>query len=266
MRPHLATFVLAAVACSGAAPDIKTPAQLRIAAAQQVLVANPRSAPAYLELATGYVRLARENDDVRLLDQADQTLLKSPQDLSGNYDAQKLRVAIALGRHDYAGALTLATALNRRAPDDIPVWGFLVQANMALGNYSEAEKQAQWMLDLLPGNGPGLGQAAELREVYGDLEGAIEFSTEAYRRVSENDSEERASLLTENAHRQLIAGNLAGARENLDRALKLLPEYPPALLNLARLRTAERNYPEAADLLARRNQHMQSTGSLYGWA
>src|ERR1043166_5761139 len=44
----------------------------------------------------------------------------------------------------------------RRVPDDILVWGYLADADIALGDYDDAEKSAQWMLDLRPGNIPGL--------------------------------------------------------------------------------------------------------------
>ena len=51
------------------------------------------------------------------------------------------------------------------------VYGFLVDAYAELGDYAEAEKAAQWMLDLRPGNVPGLTRAAYLRELFGDLDG-----------------------------------------------------------------------------------------------
>ena len=62
--------------------------------------------------------------------------------------------------------LELAEQLNQRAPDDVVVYGFLVDANVELGNYDAAVDAAQWMLDLHPGNVPALTRAAYLRELH----------------------------------------------------------------------------------------------------
>ena len=70
------------------------------------------------------------------------------------------RVWLLLGKHEFAAALEAAKELNRKLPDDVMLYGFLTDANVELGNYKEAETAAQWMLDLKPGNMPGLTHAA----------------------------------------------------------------------------------------------------------
>ena len=77
-------------------------------------------------------------------------------------------VWLLLGNHEFAAAVEKATALNKRAPDDVMVWGFLTDANVELGNYADAEKAAQWMLNLRPRNLPAMTRAAYLRELFGD--------------------------------------------------------------------------------------------------
>ena len=62
------------------------------------------------------------------------------------------------------------------------VYGMLTDANIELGKYAEAEKSAQWMLDLRPGNIPALTRAAYLRELFGDIEGALELMQQAFGR------------------------------------------------------------------------------------
>jgi len=64
----------------------------------------------------------------------------------------------------------------------------------APANDAEAERDAQWILDLRPGSRLGFVKAAAVRERFGDREGAIEFLDEAARRTSPNDSGERAWL------------------------------------------------------------------------
>ena len=61
-----------------------------------------------------------------------------------------------LGRHEFTAALEAAKKLSQKMPDDVMLHGFLTDANVELGNYKEAEVAAQWMLDLKPGNTPGL--------------------------------------------------------------------------------------------------------------
>lgn len=78
-----------------------------------------------------------------------------------------------LGRHEFAEALALARTLSEQVPDDLLVYGFLTDAHAELGQYKEAEEACQWMLDLRPGNIPALTRAAYLRELFGDIEGAI---------------------------------------------------------------------------------------------
>ncbi len=250
----------------GLMASAETPAEQHVAAAQHVIRTNPKSSQAYNDLAAALTRRTRETGHVRFLGQAETAVQQAIQLQPGNYDSQKIRIAILLARHQYTQALEAAKDLNHRVPDDIPVWGLLADANIALGNYADAEKDAQWMQDLRPANGPAFIEAARLREVYGDLEGALDFLAEGMRRTSENEVEEQAYLLTRSAHLQLLAGNTKSAGEMLAQALKLFPDYHLALWNLAQLRTSESNYSEAAALLKRRNEAVQSSASLYDLA
>src|SRR4029077_12950023 len=114
-----------------------------------------------------------------------------------NRETHKVQVWALLGRHEFAMALPLAQELNRQAPDDLMVYGFLTDANVELGNYKAAEDAAQFMLDLRPGNIPALTRAAYLRELFGDIEGALELMTMAYEQTPWNESEDRAWTLSQ---------------------------------------------------------------------
>jgi tetratricopeptide (TPR) repeat protein len=108
-----------------------------------------------------------------------------------------------------------------------------------LGNYKDAEKAAQWMLDLRPGNVPALTRAAFLRELFGDVEGAIDFMQDAYQRTPYVEYEDRAWTLTQLAHLHLTVGRLDNAEKLLKSAFALYPEYHYALANLGKLRVAQ---------------------------
>ncbi|MBV8866680.1 MAG: hypothetical protein JO210_14905 [Acidobacteriaceae bacterium] len=231
---------LTAMQQEGVAPP--SPVVRRIAAAQKKVQTNP-SAQSYNDLAFALCRLARDKGDPALYEQANSALQHSLQLSPDNYDAEKLQVTVLLGQHEVAQALKLATALNQRTHDDIGGWGLLVDANIAAGNTPEAERDAQWILDLRPGSSLGFEKAAGLREIFGDTEGSIEFLEEAERRTSQNDADGRAWLLTQEARLQIKAGNRKRAGELLDEALKLFPDSQLALSELAKLRTSEGSPP-----------------------
>ena len=74
---------------------------------------------------------------------------------NGNFEGYKARVMVLQGEHEFAAALDLARKLNQRIPDDVLTRGLIADACMELGDYSQAETQTQWMLNLRPGNVAG---------------------------------------------------------------------------------------------------------------
>jgi hypothetical protein len=62
--------------------------------------------------------------------------------------------------------------LNKETPDDVAVYGHMADAEIALGDFQGAVENTRWMLNLRPGNTPGLIRAGRLRELYRDWSGA----------------------------------------------------------------------------------------------
>jgi tetratricopeptide (TPR) repeat protein len=217
----------------------QSPVQQRIDAAQKRVQANLKSWQAYNDLATAYCRKARDNSDIAVYEQAQEALDRSFQLSPGNFEARKLEVTVLLGKHQFADALKLATALNNQTHDDIGVWALLVDANIALGKYEDAERDAQWILNLRAGSSLGFEKAAELRVLFGDPVGAVEFFDEANRRISQNDLDERAWLLTQSARQELAMGKTDEAAKFVTEALKLFPDSQTALAVLAKVREAQ---------------------------
>ena len=161
---------------------------------------------------------------------------------------------ILLGRKEFTKALELATALNKKTPDDVLVYGLVADADIELGNYKEAERAAQWMLDMRPGNVPGLLRGARLRRLFGDAEGAMDFYNQAYQQTPPTQTEDLAWILTQMADLQGSLGNLDGAEKLLRSALDKFPNYYLAVESLARLQLAEQKAAEAVQLLRERNR------------
>jgi tetratricopeptide (TPR) repeat protein len=243
-----------------------SPAERAIAQAQTAIAKKPNQCDGYNQLAIALARRARETSDVNFYAQAEEALKKSLGLSPDNLDAEKIHVWLLLGRHEFSAALDDAKTLNRRIPDDVLVYGFLVDANAELGNYKDAETAAQWMLNLRPGNLPGLTRAAYLRELFGDVDGALELMNMAYQSTPPTENEDGAWILTQMGHLRLSEGNTAEAETLLRQALQKFSGYHYALGNLAKVRIMQHRYTEAIDLLQKRYDAAPHAENLYDLA
>jgi len=266
MRLTLISVFSVSFLLAGQQPPTSSPADQRVAAAHQQVDANPKAFQTYNELAVSLCRKARDTSDISLYDQAQTAINRSLALSPGNYDAMKLHVAVLLGKHQFEEALREEQTLNKKVPDDIGGWASLVDANAGLGNYSEAERDCQWILDLRRGSALGFEKAAGLRELFGDDEGAIEFYGEALSRTAQSDLDQRAWLLTQKARLQLASGNAKAAAGTLTEAFRLFPNSQLASLVLADVQTANGNYSDAAALLEKCYRAVPSAANLYKWA
>jgi tetratricopeptide (TPR) repeat protein len=258
-------FAVAQGTTAAASTDF-SPAAQSMAAANKAIGEKPAEYAGYNLLAMALVRRAEETSDVSFYTRAEDTVRKSLELAPNNFETRKVQVSILLGEHEYPAALEAAKALNKRVPDDVMVYGLLADANVALGNYRDAEDAAQWMLNLRRGNRPALIRAAHLRELFGDVEGAYELMDLAFQSTAPGDTGERAGILTEMGHLRLACGNLGAAETLLDHALTSRPDYPAALESLAQVRIAQKRYEEAVEFLQQRYRAVPRAGNLYDLA
>ena len=243
-----------------------SPAERSMAQASRLIEKNSKNFEAYNALALALSRRARETSDVTFYAQAEETLKKSFEISPGNFDGERIHVWLLLGKHEFAAAREEARKLNKKMPDDVMVYGFLTDANIELGNYKEAEDSAQLMLDLRPGNLPGLTRAAYLRELFGDLEGSVELMNMAYQSTPPSEAEDRAWILSQIGHLQLMSGKITEADNTLQQALALFPGYHYALGNLAKVRIEQKRYDDAVNILEQRYHAAQHAENLYDLA
>ncbi len=224
----------------------------RIAYAKEQIKKQKDRPQGYSDLAIALARRARETDDPAYLKQAEDAINDSLRVAPANFEARKARVIVRLQQNRFADALEEAQALNKQVADDNLTYGLIADAQIALGNYQEAEKATQFMIDMQQVNAPGIKRGAELRELFGFPEGANDWWNSALRITSANDTEERAWILTRMAQVQLRVGKKDIADKYLQQAFALDPDYPWALTAMAMVRMAQERPAEAVDLLRKR--------------
>jgi tetratricopeptide (TPR) repeat protein len=259
------TLICILMLTSAAAAE-PSPAEKAAGRARQAIVKDPARAEGYNALALAMARRARETGDPAYYDRASEALKKSFELQKDNFEGRKALVWIELGRHEFAAALKLAKELNREIKDDVMVYGLLADAHTELGNYREAEEAVQWMLNIGRSSIPGITRAAHLRELFGDLEGALQLITSAYHRLHPAETEDRAWVLTQAAHLELLAGRPEAAERLLVEALHLFPDYHYALAKLAQVRSSQGRHEEAASLMRRRYEMAPHPENLYDLA
>jgi tetratricopeptide (TPR) repeat protein len=242
---HTAPISVDAPRARDTAATINSPAQSRIAAAKQELAADPRKVSAWNELATALIALARETSDAKYLNDAESALTKGLRLNATNFQLQRTQVALMLARHQYSQAKQRAAALNQHTPDDVLTYGYLAEAEIALGQYPEAERNAQWMLNMRPNNIPGLLIGATLRTLYGDTQGAVEYLKLAYSETSPTETEELAWIANRIAQVYLESGHNDAANKILAEADRLFPGYPYTMDNRARVDMETSHYGDA---------------------
>ncbi len=243
-----------------------SPAERNIVQAKKFIEKTPKDFEAYNALALALSRRARETSDISFYAQAEEALQKSFAISPDNFDGQRIHVWLLLGKHEFAAALDAAKKLNQKTPDDVMLYGFLTDANVELGNYKDAEAAAQWMLDLKPGNMPGLTRAAYLRELFGDIDGSLDLMNMAYHSTPPGEVEDGAWIVTQMAHLKLATGKIDEAEKLSQQALAMFPGYHYALGNLAKVRIQQKRYNEAVELLKQRYQAAAHAENLFDLA
>ena len=178
-------------------------------------------------LANAYLQRVRETADPSFYAKAE-GVLGTPRTPEGLATAGEL----ALARHDFRGALAIG---QRAGAIGAPV---RVDALVELGRYDEAARELQAMLDRRP-NLAGYARASYLRELRGDLAGAVEamrLAVGAGGPAPENAAYVGA-LLGELERRR---GRDAAAKRAFEQALALVPGHPGAEAGLARLEGGRR--------------------------
>jgi len=245
--------MIAALLFAGSFAPASVPAATtadRAVAAAERRVATGAGPDAMVELASAFMRKARETGTPDYYDRAAAALDRALASDPGHDGAIRARAWVLMGQHEFAAALRAARSARARHHDDWWSYGNLADACMELGRYDDAARATERMERLRPGLSAH-ARVAALRAVVGDRRGAIAALEAALATADAADAEERAWLFTYLGHEHWALGELAAARVAYEAALRAFPDYHLALPALARVRAASGDAAGASELYER---------------
>ncbi|HEU0006842.1 MAG TPA: tetratricopeptide repeat protein, partial [Terriglobia bacterium] len=219
----------------------------RLRAAERQLQLRPKDPDAYAEMAAAYMEKARETGDGTFYSRAEAACQKALELAPDNYAALRLVSWVYSGQHRFREALAAARRALERDSRDPLNYGTLGDALLELGEYQEGAEAIQKMVDLRP-DVSSYTRAAYVRELFGDIEGAIEIMGRAVRAANSRDLEHSAWCRVQLGHLFFHAGRLADAEAQYQAALQIFPNYHFAFTGLGRVRAAQQQFDEAIRL------------------
>ena len=205
---------------------------------------NPKDQKSRLLLAQAYMQEARITGDHPYYDGAAMQLLEEVlQAEPENFEALCCKASLCLTQHHFAQGLGIAEQAQKINPSSGFVYGLLTDANVEMGHYDQAVKMADKMNALRP-DLPAYARVSYLREIYGDVPGAIQamdMATKAGYAGLEQTEWTRVAL----GHLYEVSGDTARAHGYYLMALAARPGYAYGLAGLGRIAAARKDYATA---------------------
>ncbi|MEO6796408.1 MAG: tetratricopeptide repeat protein [Candidatus Dormibacter sp.] len=220
-----------------------------IARDQRLLLANANNWTASDELAAAYLQKVREVGDPSYYPKVEALLRAALQHEAADLEATTLMGTLSLARHQFTDALTWGQKAHALGPFASRPLGIISDAQTQLGQYDEAVASLQQMINLRP-DLSSYSRVSYLRELYGDVPGAIEAMKQAIQAggpVPENLA--YTEVLLGNLY--FNSGRLADAEALYQRALRDFPGYVQGLAGVASVRAAQQRFRDAATLYRR---------------
>lgn len=209
---------------------------------------NPNDIKSRLQIATIYMSEARITGEHPYYYPAILQILEGVLSLdANNFEALTYKASVLMSQHKFKDALAVATKAKDINPDNAYIYGVLVDANVEMGNYDEAVKMSDKM-QLIKPSLESYSRASYLREIYGDLDGAIEAMKLAVKAGMPGSepycwSKKTLAYLYEQKNDFKTAENIYSS------LLLERPSYAFAIEGLARVEKSKGNYEKALEYL-----------------
>ncbi|MCI5058739.1 MAG: tetratricopeptide repeat protein [Flavobacteriales bacterium] len=217
---------------------------------------------ALLTLAEVFINEARTTGDFGYNYQSatlalDRVLAENPSK-DHKFHALSLKGLIMLSYHQFEDALKIGEEALDLNPHNAGVYGILVDANVELGNYVKAVEMADKMVSIRP-DLRSYSRVSYLREIHGDLTGAIEAMDMAVKAgYPGQEQTEWSRVKLGQLHEK--KGDLETAELQFRSALNYRENYPHALAALASVETKKENFDEAERLLKLALTYIEDAG------
>lgn len=216
----------------------------------QKIKQNPGDVKSLVGLTAIYIQEGRITGNLEFYNNA---ALKTVQAVlvkdANNFEALTFKATILLSQHRFEEGLVIAEQVQKLYPLNAYVYGLLVDANVELGNYDAALEAADKMVSIRP-DIRSYARIAYLREIHGDIPGAIEAMELAIDAGAPGDENtEWCRVQLGKLHEK--TGKINFAKMHYTIASQNRENYPYALAGLAGIAITEKKYPEALSLYLR---------------
>ena len=208
---------------------------------------DPEDKRLLLTLASLYVNEGRITGNLSYYNDAAlkciETVLKNDPE---NFEALTFKSMILLSQHKFEDGLAVALQVQKKYPYNAFVYGLVIDGNVELGNYPAALEAADKMVSIRP-DLRSYSRIAYLREIHGDIPGAIEAMKMAVDAGSPGDENtEWCRVQTGKLYEQL--GKIKDAAMYYTIAADNRAHYPYAMAGLARIAIAEKDLTKAMSM------------------
>jgi tetratricopeptide (TPR) repeat protein len=231
---------------------------------------NPQDAVSYTLLGELYIRQARETGDVGGYQRAETALSEALNLLPGYSPASASLASVYYAQHDFTQALKLAQEVYSGNPKNVQALAVIGDAQLALGNYREAEAIYQ-ELSNRGATPPVLARLAALAELQGKPEEALQLMRRAAGDAlhAGGTRESVAWYLLRVAEMYFNNGEIKEAGNFYEASLRVLDNYHLALAGLGKVRFGQGKYDhaiayfqQASDIIPQPD-HLATLGDLY---
>jgi tetratricopeptide (TPR) repeat protein len=226
---------------------------------------KPSDIRSQIALVSLYINEGRVTGDFDYYNAAAMTGIKKILDIDpDHFEALTFQSTIQLSEHQFEAALKTADKVKSLYPYNAYVYGLITDAQVELGNYEAAINAAEQMISLRP-DIRSYSRIAYIREIHGDLNGAVEamqLAVDAGAPGEESTAWCRFQLGRLFEH----LDDWKSAEEQYQLALKFRENYAPAINGMGNVAMEHKNYKNAIAFYSKADAIVSDHSSMEGLA